>query len=47
MIKNGRAAGKAYESPVADAIDIEPFDVILYPAGNNEDIIPGEDDGEW
>ena len=44
MVKNGWAGGKAYESPVAEAIELEPFDVILYGTGNgNEDIDPGED----
>ena len=42
-----RVVGKTYESPVAEAIEIEPFVQILYQAGGNEDIVPDEDDGEW
>ena len=47
MTRTDWAGGKAYESPVAEAIELEPFDVILYGSGSTEDVDLDEDDGEW
>ena len=42
-----RVFGKTYESPVAEAIELEPFDVVLYQGDGTEPIVQDDDNGEW
>ena len=47
MEKNSWAVGKAYESPAAEAIELEPFDVVLYPVVDGTEDLEDDGEGDW